>query len=91
MRCTHESEDAVYLVRCSRRVGRCFAAVVARAVAAYGLRRTLLRFAVAHISTRIASHESCAFRGVLRRFAAVCRPVGAAASVLDVGLRLSLG
>ena len=56
MRCTHESEDAVYLVRCSGRVGRCFAAVVAAAVAAYGLRRTLLRFAVSLTHQR-ASHR----------------------------------
>ena len=36
---------------------------------------------------RIRSHESCAFRGVLRRSAAVCRPVGAAASAVADRLR----
>jgi len=39
----------------------------------------------------IASHESCAFRGVLRGFAAVCRPVGAAAGAVAAGLISSNG
>src|SRR5262249_47329373 len=38
-------------------------------------------------STRITSHESCAFRGVLCRFAAVCRPADAAAGAVAAGLR----
>ena len=36
--------------------------------------------------TRITSHDPCAFRGVLRCFAVVCRPVGAAAGAVVAGL-----
>src|SRR5262249_22790978 len=36
--------------------------------------------------TRITSHDSCAFRGVLRCFAVVCRPAVAAAGAVAAGL-----